>query len=283
MGRQGGLDRWGGRMSDPWMKFYPTDWRADPALRMCSLGARGLWVEMLCIMHESEPYGTLRVNGKALTARQMAILVGSTVEEISPLMAELEACGVFSRDADGVLFSRRMMRDHDKALRDKANGRKGGNPKLSGGVNPPPNPPDNGSDNGQDKAHMPEARSQNSSVASATGGAPRASADPVETVWDEGVSALKAMGVSDREARSNVGRWMKDTASDAGRVLSAIQRARDHGTRDPIPLVGRILNPLTTGKSHAQADRSVHDVARALEDWTRQAESGTVLTLVRSQ
>lgn len=274
-------------MSDPWMKFYPTDWRADPALRMCSLGARGLWMEMLCIMHEAEPRGTLRVNGKALNARQMAVLVGSSVEEISPLMAELESCGVFSRDENGVLFSRRMMRDDEKAARDKANGRKGGNPKLSGGVNPPDNPPDKGKDNGQDKAHMPEARYQKEegSVAKATGGSPRATSDSIETVWDEGVSGLKAMGVSDRDARSNVGRWMKATGNDAEKVLSAIQRARDHGTRDPIPLVGRIISPLNSGKSDAQADRSVHDYARALEERFREQEfgSGAVLTLISSQ
>lgn len=40
-------------MSDPWLKFYPTDWRSDPALKMCSLAARGLWIEMIALMHEA--------------------------------------------------------------------------------------------------------------------------------------------------------------------------------------------------------------------------------------
>jgi hypothetical protein len=30
---------------------------------MCSIGARGLWMEMMCIMHEGEPYGHLLVSG----------------------------------------------------------------------------------------------------------------------------------------------------------------------------------------------------------------------------
>lgn len=133
-------------MSTPWLKFYPTDWRADPALRMCSLAARGLWMEMLCIMHEASPYGSLRVNGRPVTERQLSSLAGG---EVGDLLTELEDAGVFSREADGTIFSRRMQRDAEKTAKDKANGRKGGNPALIEGVNPP--------DNGLDKAQKPEA------------------------------------------------------------------------------------------------------------------------------
>lgn len=138
------------------MKFYPSDWRADPALRMCSVGARGLWMEMLCIMHEAEPYGSLRVNGRAVTDQQLAALAGSSVKEVSTWLSELDTAGVFSRDDEGAIISRRMQRDKAKADADKSNGRRGGNPKLRMGVNPHDNPPvDEG-----DKAQKPEARSQ---------------------------------------------------------------------------------------------------------------------------
>ncbi len=142
-------------MSAPWMKFYPSDWRADPALRMCSVGARGLWMEMLCVMHEAEPRGSLLVNGRAVSDRQLAGLSGCSIDELAGLLQELEEAGVFSRTDDGVIFSRRMRRDDEKAERDKANGRTGGNPSLKkekAGVNPP--------DNGVDKAQKPEARDQ---------------------------------------------------------------------------------------------------------------------------
>ena len=55
-------------MSVAWFKFYPSDWRADPALRMCSIAARGLWMEMLCVMHEATPRGSLLINGKRVAA-----------------------------------------------------------------------------------------------------------------------------------------------------------------------------------------------------------------------
>lgn len=137
-------------MSNPWLKFYPSDWRSDPALRMCSIAARGLWMEMLCVMHENG--GALSVNGKGLTPRQLATLAGCP--DVDDLLSELEDAGVFSRYEDGTIFSRRMIRDAEKAEQDKANGKKGGNPTIKAGVNP--------QDKAEVKAQKPEARSQKS-------------------------------------------------------------------------------------------------------------------------
>ena len=114
----------------PWMKFYTSDWRADPALRMCSIAARGLWMEIICVMHEAEPYGSLRVNGRPVTERQLATLAGVTVDDVVSYLAELEDAGVFSRDSDGVIYSRRMQRDNAKEAADRLNGAGGGNPKA---------------------------------------------------------------------------------------------------------------------------------------------------------
>ena len=148
----------------PWLKFYPADWRQDPALRMCSLAARGLWIEMLCLMWQADPCGSLLVNGKQVTPRQLAPLVGTSPKDAEVLVDELAEAGVFSRDEDGAIYSRRMRKDVDKANRDKANGKGGGNPRLKGDDNPRlkagVNPPNNPSANGGVKAQKPEARSQ---------------------------------------------------------------------------------------------------------------------------
>jgi hypothetical protein len=146
------------------MKFYPSDWRADPMLRVCSLAARGLWAEMMCLMHEAEPYGSMLVNGKRINKVQLAALVGAQEKECSRLMLELEGAGVFSRDPDDTIYSRRMRRDYEQALKDKANGKTGGNPKLISKfdsearvrVNPPDRPPPGDGD----KDQRPEARDQ---------------------------------------------------------------------------------------------------------------------------
>ena len=138
----------------PWAKFYYSDWRSDPSLRLCSIGARGFWMEMLSIMHEADPLGSLVNNGKQITTRQLASLSGCSAGEAEEFIRELEEAGVFSRDPDGTIFSRRMRRDDKKMATDRANGKGGGNPSLAKGVNPPVNP----ADKGEDKAQMPEAR-----------------------------------------------------------------------------------------------------------------------------
>lgn len=136
----------------PWMKFYPTDWRADPRLRMCSLSARGLWIDLISYMHEGEPYGHLTIDGAAPDLDGIAALVGRPRLEVRKALEELDGKQVCGRTEAGVVFSRRMVRDEQKAERDKANGKSGGNPQLNGGVNPP--------DNGVDKAQRLEARNQ---------------------------------------------------------------------------------------------------------------------------
>lgn len=147
-------------MSQPWLKFYPSDWRADPALRVCSIGARGLWMEMLCLMHEANPRGSLLVNGKPVSDRMLANLCGLPARDAAGLLTELEDAGVFSRDPDGTIFSRRIRRDDAKAEEGRKQVSKrwrddGGEPNRSpirsDGRSPPPDP----------ITQKPEARSQN--------------------------------------------------------------------------------------------------------------------------
>jgi len=118
------------------MKFFPTNWRADPALRMCSIAARGLWMEMLCVMHEADPRGTLLVNGHQVSTRQLASLAGVGVDECEVLLRELETAGVFSIDDEGAIVSRRMRREADKSEEGRRNGIKGGNPNIVKADNP---------------------------------------------------------------------------------------------------------------------------------------------------
>lgn len=117
-------------MTDPWLKFFPTDWRSDPKLRMCSLAARGLWIEMISIMHEATPYGHLLVSGLAPTDTQLAVLVGASPDQIPALRGELDSAGVFSRTGKGVIYSRRMTRVAKKSAIARKNGKNGGNPTL---------------------------------------------------------------------------------------------------------------------------------------------------------
>lgn len=145
----------------PWRKFYTSAWRSDAPLRMCSYAARGLWVDLLTLMHESPTCGFLLVNNVAPSIKQLTGLLGGTQREVKELLTELGDAGVYSvvggpmpddvkklipsHMAAGILFSRRMVRDEAKAARDRANGKGGGNPNITpaepegdnAGVNPP--------------------------------------------------------------------------------------------------------------------------------------------------
>lgn len=145
----------------PFSKWYWSDWRGDPKLKLCSLAARGLWMDMLALMHEAEPYGHLLVEGVMPDSDGLAAICGRPVKEVRAAIAELEKWKVFSRNEDGVLFSRRMVRDRQKAEQDKANGRKGGNPRITAKDKPDDNATDNGGVNPQGNPHgisqIPEA------------------------------------------------------------------------------------------------------------------------------
>ena len=149
----------------PWMKWYPADWRQEPTLRLCSRAARCLWVDMLCLMHEGEPYGHLTVNNKPLSAKQLAAVLGDAEKDVAGWLAELDENAVLSRTDEGVIFSRRMVKDKAREERNRANGEKsGGNPKLKVSdnreVERSVNPELKQADKAEDKAQKLEARSQ---------------------------------------------------------------------------------------------------------------------------
>lgn len=47
-------------MKRPSMQFYPGDWQSNPKLRRCSHGEKGIWLDVLCILHDQDEYGIVR-------------------------------------------------------------------------------------------------------------------------------------------------------------------------------------------------------------------------------
>jgi hypothetical protein len=205
-------------------------------LRLCSIAARGLWAEMMCIMHEAERYGSLLVNGRRIDKKQLAGLAGISEKECSALLMDLEGNGVFSRDEDGTIYSRRMRRDFEKAVKDQKNGKGGGNPKLKAGVNPP--------DKGEDKSQMPEARKGSEARASGA----EAPADPRTRLFNEGLAKLSSLtGKGPDACRSFVGKCLKAAGDDAVTVLGLIEDAERNQVVDPSAWIAARLKPTESG------------------------------------
>lgn len=94
-------------------------------MQSCSMAAQGLWINVMCLAHECEPYGHLTINGKAMTPAQLGRQVGLTARECEALLDELTDSGVARRTDEGVIFSSRMVRDEDLRNRRAAGGKDG--------------------------------------------------------------------------------------------------------------------------------------------------------------
>ena len=117
-------------MKRPSFQFYPADWLRDTALRSCSMGARGLWIDMICYMHEGNPYGHLKVGNKVILPTNLASMAGASLQDVKGWLDELGQSGVFDSLPDGTIFSKRMVRDESLREIRAAGGKLGGNPAL---------------------------------------------------------------------------------------------------------------------------------------------------------
>lgn len=141
-----------------WTKFYWSDWSSDSRLKLCSLAAQGLWMQMLCLAAQNDPIGYLSIADRPLGVTDLARLIGASETELGAPLEELERNRVFSRDRNGRIYSRRMVKDAKDAADFKKWGKLGGNPTLGKGRGnlPGVNPPHKG----KDKPHKPSATSK---------------------------------------------------------------------------------------------------------------------------
>lgn len=96
----------------PSFQFYPGDWRKDANLSRCSKAAKGVWIDMLCLMFECPIRGVLAdANGEPWSDQEIAEAVGGPTDSNLGCIAELLSKGVAHRNDRGAIFSRRLVRD----------------------------------------------------------------------------------------------------------------------------------------------------------------------------
>jgi hypothetical protein len=96
----------------PAFMFYPGDWQKDPCLRRCSKAAKGVWMDMLCLLFECPVRGVfVDASGKPWSDEELAEAIGGDIGANLGHIAELVSKGVAQRDTRGAIFSRRMVRD----------------------------------------------------------------------------------------------------------------------------------------------------------------------------
>src|SRR3990167_317280 len=113
----------------PAFQFYPGDWMKDPELRSCSTFARGLLVDLLCLLHEAKSRGRfVWATGDPWTDEEIvqALPGADPIDARLLALTELLKRGVLKRDSEGIVHSSSMVRDeHIRTVRVES-GSKGG-------------------------------------------------------------------------------------------------------------------------------------------------------------
>ena len=114
----------------PAFQFYPADWLNDIKLQSCSLESQGLLINLMCIMHQSKPYGYLMINGSIPPMKAVCKVLRLHHKTYQARLKELLLYGVLSKDENGCIFCKRMVKDEQiRGIRRSA-GKLGGNPLL---------------------------------------------------------------------------------------------------------------------------------------------------------
>lgn len=213
-------------MKRPSFQFYPADWRNNANLRRCSPAARGVWLDVMCVLHDSDTYGLVQwpLADLANAANAPMKLVRELVEKsvLKGSDKALDVAFIYTprsgrRDGEPVTlvptqpgpvwFSSRMVKDeYVRTIRGESSRfgeADGESPKRS------PKPPKG---DGSSSSSSPSGNS----VPNGTGGEPpKVELTPAETIFHYGVPMLTNSGVSDKDARSFLGGLRKGHGDDA--------------------------------------------------------------------
>lgn len=100
----------------PYMQFFPADWLRDT--RCLSPVARGVWIDLICFLHDCEPRGSA-----TLTLRAWASKLVVTQEVFLEAVKELVEMGVCNSVTVGhgsvTIESRRILREEKRRISDR--------------------------------------------------------------------------------------------------------------------------------------------------------------------
>ena len=109
--------------------LYPGDWMKDAELRLCSIFARGLLVDLLCLMFEAKHRGRLVLaDGNTPWTDEQIVdsVTGGDREQKLEALNQLLMAGVLKRDSQGIIYSARLLRDEELRVERSKAGSKGG-------------------------------------------------------------------------------------------------------------------------------------------------------------
>jgi hypothetical protein len=246
-------------MKRPAFQFYPADWRKDANLRRCSPAARGVWMDVLCVLHDAEPYGVVNWPLKELASAAGAalahvrelvgkrVLKGCDQGECEPLIYTPrhgrklgDPVTLITPQAGPIWYSARFVRDeYVRTIRGESTrfgDTNGDAPKAA------PMPPIG---DGSSSSSSPSG-----SVANATDGKP-ADDSPKAELWRAAVSVLEQGGCPKAQCRTFMGKLVGDyTFPVVQQAVAAAVTAQPADAREYLKatcqrLKGERVDPIT--------------------------------------
>jgi len=255
-------------MSRPSFQFYPDNWRNNSNLRRCSWAARGVWVEVICLMHDSDRYGTLGWTLKEIAQalgcpmallKELAakgVLKGCDAGECEPMVytprsgrKDGEPITLLATQPGPIWYSSRMLRDEYVRLNAGASSRFGGTkqdtaPPAGGAPDPSPSRrrgedqsdgSPSSSSSPPSEVKEPSLRSGLSPAAPTTPAGPASAAPDARTaLFREGLDrAVRLTGKPPAACRAMLGRWLRDAGDDAALLGLVLAEAEVSRPADP--------------------------------------------------
>ena len=104
----------------PYLPLYVQDYLTDEKLSMCSWATQGIYIKLLCLLHKSDPYGTILLKQNDKHTQNIALNFAIKITKLLPIdkdtlcgaLSELieEGCLTIQNDT---LFQKRMVRDNE--------------------------------------------------------------------------------------------------------------------------------------------------------------------------
>lgn len=191
----------------PSFQFYPGDWMKDPKVSMCQPATRGIWIDLLCAMHENEQSGEIIGN-----AYQLARLCRCSPEEMQTALSDLTV----TKTAD-VTFCNEIVTVKCRRMWQEAKDRKNGRERVKRYRNKD----EISESNGNVTNHSSSSTSVTEQVQAET------AIPAARRIWKDGVDLLKQSGVSEKNARSLLGKLAKENGNELLAECIAVAQAKN--------------------------------------------------------
>ena len=227
-------------MKRPSFQFYPEDWLSNSNLRRCSHEEKGIWIDIICLLHDQEEYGVVR-----WPLAEISQAVGCSIGKLRNLVNKgvLKGCDA-SGEVESLIYvprsgrkdgppvtlieqqkgplwysSRMVIDEYKKLVRGEQNTapKPAPNPHIGECIDATPNATPSTGERGRSQRAAPPSPSPTplSSEGTPSGGEPPKMTDPDDIIFGYGVPLLTNAGTADKQARSFLGGLRKAHGDNA--------------------------------------------------------------------